>query len=75
MGGRIPSCPRCRKKPVRYREHMTAEIRRYEADPDGRPGERAGAIDPMPEIVVAVCVCGHEWCPRGVHRIQDLREA
>lgn len=69
---KVPHCPTCKGLPVRYREHWSGEVKRWEADGTGRPVQRVMSISAEPERVDAVCARDHEWTVRGVRSVREI---
>jgi hypothetical protein len=69
-------CPKCRGKISNLIEVWSGHTIDFEVQDDGEISEEGYMSDGEPSHVEANCgVCSHRWRVRGVHDIDDLREA
>jgi hypothetical protein len=68
----IPTCPKCRKKPIAYKEFWINGME-YDSN-NGVPSEVGYLFSGYPIYVQATCECGHIWRLKKVIQITDIKE-
>lgn len=67
-------CPRCRKPPIRYVEHLAEFTHTRDADMMGKPESEGINSEGYATHVTARCACGHVWRLRGVLHMGNVEE-